>query len=150
MVGYDPAPRRLSHTEDVMTGAVMDRPAGTSPDRITRVLFVLQSYVLGGMETVAADLGVELARRGIAVCIVIPDEPALHSFADHCRNQGVHVERITTDGRHGFLGLGLGLARFARLLRAWRPDIVHLNPGGATGGAGVIVTVRLVSSAITI
>ena len=150
MVGNNPSPRTPSRSGGVVTLARADRSAREVPGRIRRILIVLQSYMFGGMERVATDLAVELARRGISVGVVIPEEPALDVLANRCRSHGLHVARITTDARHGPVGVVRGLLRFARLLRSWRPDVVHLNTGGATGGAGVVLTVRLTTNAITV
>ena len=107
-----------------------------------RILLVLQTAKVGGMETHCLDLAGEYVRRGIAVAVVLP---CWHEFDDLARNfqrRGARVLRIPTDARDGRRPQLAGLARLARLLRGWRPDAVHLHTGGATGGAAVVALAR--------
>lgn len=108
-----------------------------------RVLFVLQSVSLGGMETVARHIAVEIARRGADVRIVLPADAQFDGLAAGCTADGLRVARLTTDARDGFHRLPARLARFAALVRGWRPNVVHLQTGGATGGLGVLMIARL-------
>ncbi len=98
---------------------------------------------MGGMETVAMHVAVELARRGAVVGMVLPPDPEFDVLAQRCRADGLLVARLTTDARGGWHHLPGRLRRYMALLRAWRPDVVHLQTGGATGGFGVLMLARL-------
>jgi len=115
----------------------------TAGDGPRRILFVLQSVSLGGMETVAMHVAVELARRGAVVGMVLPTDSVFDAFADRCAAGGLQVQRLTTDARGGCHLLPRRLLRFGALVKAWRPDVVHLQTGGATGGLGVLALSRL-------
>ncbi len=115
-----------------------------------RILFVLQSVSVGGMETVAIHLAAELARRGRTVAVVIPEGAPFDVLVSLCEAGNVRAIRLTTDARGGYRLLGPRLAQFARLIRRWRPDVVHLNTGGATGGLGVMAVARLLSNAVVV
>jgi glycosyltransferase involved in cell wall biosynthesis len=115
----------------------------TAGDDPRRILFVLQSLSMGGMETVTMHVAVELARRGVAVGMVLPTESIFDAFAAHCAAGGLQVQRVTTDARGGCHRLPRRLLQFGSLVKAWRPDVVHLQTGGATGGLGVLALSRL-------
>jgi glycosyltransferase involved in cell wall biosynthesis len=126
------------------------RLADGAEDSPVRVLFVLQSASVGGMETVSRHLAAELARRGAVVGMVLPSAPAFDGLADQCAATGLAVIRLTTDARGGLHRLPVRLARFATLVRAWKPDVVHLQTGGATGGLGVLALARWLTSAAVV
>ena len=119
-----------------MTAERADAPS------IRRVLFVLQSTAIGGMETHCVDLASEYARRGIDVHVVLPQTTALDPLVDRFRAGGASTTRIDTDARSGRIAQASGLVRFGRTLRTLRPDAVHLQTGGATGGLAVIAIAR--------
>lgn len=115
---------------------------------IEKILFVLQSTAIGGMETHCVDLAAEYLRRGLQVAIVVPAVDELDPLAERFAATGTEVSRITTDARDGRLAQLGGLASLARLIRGLRPDAVHLQTGGATGGLAVIALARLLSGGV--
>jgi len=117
---------------------------------IARVLLILQSAAVGGMETHAIDLAAEYSRRGIRVSVVVPESPLFDGVADRFRSGGARVERLDTDARRG---RAAQLQRWLRLMRVSRdvhPDVVHLHTPGATGGLAVLIMARLVARATLI
>ncbi|MGE3910541.1 MAG: glycosyltransferase family 4 protein [Chloroflexota bacterium] len=110
----------------------------------------MQSTQNGGMESLCVDLGAELARRGLVVGVIIPEATAFDALADRFLAAKTQVFRLDTDGRAGRIAQ---LGRWVRLLhlyRTWRPDVIHLNTGGATGGLGVIAAARAATSATVV
>jgi glycosyltransferase involved in cell wall biosynthesis len=117
---------------------------------IKRVIFVLQSTAIGGMESHCVDLAREYQRRGIAVLAVVPRNQALDALAERFRAAGVGVERLSTDARDGRIGQIRQLADFVRCSARFHPDVVHVQTGGATGGTAVIVAARLMGTTAVI
>lgn len=111
-----------------------------------RVLLVVQSMVAGGMEAHAVDLAAEFVRRGFAVAAVVPTDALARRFAAG----GATAAVITTDARRGRLAQLRGGWRLLRMLRAWRPDVVHLHTGGTTGGLMVVALARLATRATVV
>jgi glycosyltransferase involved in cell wall biosynthesis len=114
---------------------------------IRRVAIVLQSVAVGGMETHAVDLAGEYVRRKLAVMAVVPAGAPFDGLADRFATAGATVERLNTDSRSGRAGQVRGLARLARALRRFRPDVVHVHTGGATGGLAPVAIGRVVTRA---
>jgi L-malate glycosyltransferase len=117
---------------------------------IARVLLILQSAAVGGMETHAIDLAAEYSRRGIRVSVIVPESPLFDGVADRFRSGGARVERLDTDARGG---RAAQLQRWLRLMyvsRAVHPDVVHLHTPGATGGLAVLIMARLAARATLI
>lgn len=112
-----------------------------------RLMLVLQSTAVGGMETHVVDLAAEFVRRGVAAVVVVPRDAAFDGVAARCAAGGASVERIDTDARAGRAGQVRELRAFVRLLRRFRPRVVHLHTGGATGGMAVVALARLVTRA---
>jgi glycosyltransferase involved in cell wall biosynthesis/SAM-dependent methyltransferase len=114
---------------------------------VRRVVIAVQSVALGGMEQHALDLAAELKQRGIEVRAIVPPDSVGGALAQRFAAAGMPATRLATDARLGRLAQLRGLWRLLRLLRAWRPDAVHLHTGGATGGIAVVALARLVGAA---
>jgi glycosyltransferase involved in cell wall biosynthesis len=113
---------------------------------IERVALILQSTSLGGMETHCVDLAAELVRRRRAVMGIVPEAAAYDELADRFLAAGALVHRLNTDARLGRVAQGRNWLRLAGILRRWRPDVVHLHTGGATGGLGAMLAARLLTT----
>ncbi len=114
--------------------------------RLSRILLVVQSVSPGGMEAHAVDLAAEFAGRGHAVAAVATTEALAARFAA----AGAEATVVATDARGGRIAELRGAWRFVRLLRSWRPDVVHLHTGGATGGLLVVALARLATHATVV
>lgn len=132
-------------------------PAETSPVSpsrppagIRRVLLVPQSSAVGGMETHCIDLAAEYVRRGIAVWALVPESHVFDNVAIRFETAGARVERLDTDARRGRWHQFARWFRLVRVVQVFRPDVVHLHTGGATGGLEVIATARLTTRAAII
>ena len=116
-----------------------------------RILLVLQSAdpptAPGGMEAHCLDLAAELIRRGLCVAAIVPETETFDTLAARLQSAGATVTRLNTDARHGRGQQLRRWLRMARQIRRWRPDVVHLHVGGATGGLEVVATARLLSRA---
>ncbi len=112
---------------------------------IQRVALILQSTSLGGMETHCADVAAEFVRRGLDVIVGIPDGGVYDELASRIATAGAGVHRFTTDGTAGRASQVRNLLRLTGILRRWRPDVVHLHTGGATGGFATIFVARLLT-----
>ena len=106
-------------------------------------MFVLQTTTIGGMESHCVDLAAELSRRSVAIEAVVPAAKMFDALADRFHSAGAAVERIDTDGRDGRLKQVGRLLRLGIRMRKCRPDVVHLQTGGATGGTAVVALARL-------
>jgi glycosyltransferase involved in cell wall biosynthesis len=122
--------------------AAESAPGDVQPRSVRRVLLVLQTTKVGGMETHCLDLAAEYVRRGVAVVVVLPLSNAFDALARAFRERGARVMRLASDAREGRTRQIGDLARLLRLMRVWRPQAVHLHTGGATGGAAVLALAR--------
>ena len=123
---------------------------GAVHEMVRRVVLVVQSTSVGGMETHCVDLAAEYTRRGISVLTVIPEPAVFDSLDARFVQSGARVERLNTDGFRGRAAQIRNLSRLVRTLRAWRPDVVHLHTGGATGGAAVVLAARRGAGAVAV
>lgn len=108
-----------------------------------RVMFVLQTTAIGGMESHVVDLAAELTRRAVQVQAVIPSADRFDPLVVRFSSAGAEVARVDTDGRNGRPAQLRQLLSLRRRMTAWRPDVVHLHLGGATGGTAVVALARL-------
>lgn len=106
-------------------------------------MFVLQTTAIGGMESHVVDLAAELTRRAVLVRAVIPNAAAFDPLADRFQCVGAEVARLDTDARSGRRAQIGQLLRLGSRMTGWRPDVVHLHLGGATGGTAVVALARL-------
>lgn len=121
------------------------------PETPRRLLLVLQSTALGGMETHTVDIAREFNRRGTKVEVVIPRFAATAELTQRFHDAGIaRVHVITTDARRGRVHQVRGLLTYLRILRRLRATAVHLHTGGATGGSGIIAASRLFSRATVV
>jgi glycosyltransferase involved in cell wall biosynthesis len=135
-----------------------DKAAGRRPEaRPTpnasipkRVMLILQSTSVGGMETQSVDVAAELVRRGIAVRAVVPEPDVFDPLAARFLRAGAFVQRLDTDGLRGRSRQALRLMSFIAICVRWRPDVIHEHTGGATGGLAVILAARHVVGAVTV
>lgn len=116
----------------------------------TRVLLILQSSTVGGMESHCTEVAAELTRRGALVLAAVPEAPIFEPLANTLTQRGATVERINTDARRGRLAQLLGIARLTHLARDFAPDVVHVHTGGATGGLAAVLVGRLATSAVVV
>jgi glycosyltransferase involved in cell wall biosynthesis len=117
---------------------------------IRRVLLVPQSTGMGGMESFCANLAGELARRGIDVVALVPEIPAVDLLAERLCAGGVRVIRLDTDRRAGRLGQVARLRALVRLLRSWRPEVIHIHTDQAGHGLVTQAILRLASDAVVV
>ena len=115
-----------------------------------RVLLALQSVTVGGMETQCAELVAQFVHLGLRVAVALPVSSVFDGFAKQLEAAGAHIERLDTDARNGRAAQGLGLFRVIRFMRTWRPDVVHVHTGGATGGVAMLAAARLATGATVI
>lgn len=117
------------------------------PKPIRRVVLALQSTAVGGMETHVIDLAAEYTRRGIVTTVFVPEAPLFDGVAARVVAGGAAVVRLDTDARAGRRQQLPRLMKLGRTLRSLRPDAVHLNTGGATGGVGFVALTRAATRA---
>jgi glycosyltransferase involved in cell wall biosynthesis len=101
---------------------------------VERILFVLQTTAVGGMETHVVDLAAEFVTRGATARVVVPEDAEFDSLAARFEAVGAIPLRLDSDARQGRLAQVSRAWAFIRLLRRARPQVVHLHTGGATGG----------------
>jgi glycosyltransferase involved in cell wall biosynthesis len=117
-------------------------------DKPERVLLILQSTEIGGMETTCVDSAAEFARRGIAVTVIVPEGRAFDVVEQRVVDAGATPVRLDTDARHGRAGQLRRWLRLLRFLRRWSPSVIHLHTGGTTGGLAPVLAGRVATSAI--
>ena len=138
----------ISSMDDAERDSSDYEASGSKPVR--RVMLLTQSVAMGGMETHVRDLAVEYVRRGLAVSLVLPPGGEFDRIATACSNEGVAVSRLVTDRRHGVRAELSGLAKLAGTILRFKPEVVHLHTGGATGGLAPFTVTRLCSRAATV
>jgi glycosyltransferase involved in cell wall biosynthesis len=131
----------------VSAAAHEDALSEAAATEIRRVVLVLQSTAMGGMEAHCRDLATEYTRRGIGTSVVLPPERQFDALAASIASGGASLVRMSTDARHGRLRELYDALRFAVCLRRLAPDVVHLHTGGTTGGLAVVLLARLLSGA---
>ncbi len=113
---------------------------------IHRILFVLPSIQLGGMETHCVDLAREFQRRGLHIAAVLPVASELDALHAAFVAAGAQVRRLDIDARNGRLAQLRSWPRLVRAIRAWRPDVVHVHTGGPSGGVSLVAAARCAAS----
>ena len=112
-----------------------------------KVLFVLHSLAVGGMETFAIDLAGEMARRSIAVSVVFPEAPEFDVLEQRFTAAGCTVVRLSTDHHGSRFEQLKALRGFVGYVRSLKPDVVHIHTGGAAGGLAVVLMVKMFTKA---
>jgi glycosyltransferase involved in cell wall biosynthesis len=102
--------------------------------RNLRVMLVVNSVEMGGVEEPLRQIATGRVGRGAHVSAIVPEEAAIDPLARAARAAGMTVERLTLS-RSMLRPAGLWrLLRLVRLLRASRPDVLHLHLIGFGGG----------------
>jgi glycosyltransferase involved in cell wall biosynthesis len=109
---------------------------------VQRILLMLPSIQLGGMETHCIDLALEFHRRGMHVAAVIPDDPKLEALESAFRGAGAQVCRLDLDARNGRAAQLRSWPGLVRAIRTWQPDVVHVHTGGPSGGVSLVAAAR--------
>jgi glycosyltransferase involved in cell wall biosynthesis len=117
---------------------------------VASILLVLQSTQMGGMEMHSRYHAAELRRRGMRVTMIVPTYAIFDDLARAICDDGSTVIRLDTDARYGRARQLRSNARLLRVMRAHRPDTIHLHTGGASGGLIVVAVARLFSRATVI
>ncbi|HVC76699.1 MAG TPA: glycosyltransferase [Candidatus Micrarchaeaceae archaeon] len=125
-------------------------PALRDPTLPRRVMLVLQSTSVGGMETHCVDIAAELVHRGVGVIAIVPESDRFADLSARFLRAGAHVQRLDTDGRRGRAKQARRLLGFGQICMRWRPDVVHVHTGGATGGLAVVLSARYAAGAMAV
>jgi glycosyltransferase involved in cell wall biosynthesis len=130
----------------------IDSPASALHDQPLpkRVMLVLQSTSVGGMETHCVDIAAELARRGVEVMAIVPEPDAFDDLVTRFLRAGALVQRLDTHGLRGRSRQAVRLFSLVQIGTRWRPDVVHTHTGGATGGLAVVLAARHAAGAMTV
>lgn len=115
-----------------------------------RVLHLLYSSAVGGMETLCVQLAEELVRHGSQVLAVLPDAPDIDILAERFQAAGVQVERFHFDRQRGRMTHIPRIARLLRIFWRWRPDVIHLHTGDAHGAPEAVIAARCFTGATVI
>jgi glycosyltransferase involved in cell wall biosynthesis len=113
-------------------------------------MLVVQSTSVGGMETHCVDVCTELVHRGVGVLAIVPEPQAFDDLGERFFRAGASVTRLDTHGLHGRTRQVLRLISLIQICRQWRPEVVHLHTGGATGGLAVVLAARYAARAVTV
>jgi glycosyltransferase involved in cell wall biosynthesis len=115
-----------------------------------RVLFVMHTVAIGGMETLTVDVAGEFVRRGITVHAIVPENPDFNPLEDRFRKAGATVLRLSTDHLKSRATQMQRLARFVSFCKEIDPQVIHLHTGGTAGGFGVVSAARAFTDATLI
>lgn len=107
-----------------------------------RVVQLVNSTEYGGVEEHVRELGSGLVRAGDQVRIVCPPAPAADRFAASAGSQGLDVQRLELAGGSSPRALVGSISSLRRMLRAWRPDVLHVHLTGYTGGRVAVLAAR--------
>jgi glycosyltransferase involved in cell wall biosynthesis len=113
-------------------------------------MLVLQSTSVGGMETLCVDICAELVHRGVEVMAIVPKPETFDDLGGRFLRAGGIVRRLDTHGLRGRSRQAIRLLSLVQICRQWRPDVVHVNTGGATGGLAVVLAARYAAGAFTV
>jgi glycosyltransferase involved in cell wall biosynthesis len=113
-------------------------------------MLVVQSTSVGGMETHCVDVGAELVQRGVEVLAIVPEAAAFDDLGERFMRAGATVRRLDTHGLRGRSRQALRLLSLVQICRQWRPEVVHIHTGGATGGLAVVLAARHAAGAVTV
>ena len=102
------------------------------------------------METHVVDLAAEYVRRGIETNAIVPSNTELDAVAARFVAKGVPAHRLDTDARRGRSVQVQQLWSTFRLITRLRPGVVHVQTGGATGGAAAVLLGRLAGARVVI
>lgn len=106
----------------------VDNSSRSAP-RPRRILLLTTSDSIGGMQRVVMGIARQLRHRGDIVRNVFPAGDVQHELLAWAARQGVDAEvdaRLTDAGEKHTLG---GMLALARMIRAFRPDVVNLHYG---------------------
>ena len=92
-----------------------------------RVLFVMHTVAIGGMETLTVDVAGEFVRRGITVHAIVPENPDFNPLEDRFRKAGATVLRLSTDHLKSRATQMQRLARFVSFCKEIDPQVIHLH-----------------------
>ena len=119
------------------------RAASESPFRNMRIVIVVNSVEMGGVEEHVRQIATGLVERDARVTVIVPEEPAIDPLARAAVEAGVVVERLTLS-RGMLRPSGLKrLGRYVQLLRALRPNLVHMHLVGFDGGRWALLGAML-------
>jgi phosphatidylinositol alpha-1,6-mannosyltransferase len=123
--------------DDVSPAATPRDGAPASP----HVVYLSNAHTFGGAEEYLVLLATNVHRAGWRVSVVLPDRPGLREAARGLRANGVSVMTAgipaERDGAWAALLDPAGVPRrwkLAHILRALRPDVVHVNQATAESG----------------
>jgi glycosyltransferase involved in cell wall biosynthesis len=124
---------------------------------IRRVLFLLPTIEVGGMESFCADQAQELVRRGHEVSVVLPLGKKFDVLVRRFEAGGTTVHRLHVyperDEPDRFPGLLYAvdiLTKLPPLFRSWKPDVVHLHRSSLVGGLPSLLLARLFTNAVVV
>jgi glycogen synthase len=92
-----------------------------------RLLLLVNSIAVGGMEEHVELLARHLDRRRFEVFAVMPEWEPLRPFAESLASAADHFALITPDLRHGSARLAVETLRLARQLKEWQIDVAHMH-----------------------
>jgi len=87
-----------------------------------RILLVSTSLIIGGAETQVYLLAREFAKRGHSVYVVSLFEPK--DYVKELRSMNVEVVGL---GIRGMMSVTTSLVQLRRIIRTWKPDIIHAH-----------------------
>jgi glycosyltransferase involved in cell wall biosynthesis len=92
-----------------------------------RVLLFTNSVAVGGMEEHVELLARHLDRERFEVFAVCPDWQPTEPFSRSLAAAADHIALLTPDRRYGLRRMAVDIVRFARQLRQWRIQVIHMH-----------------------
>jgi glycosyltransferase involved in cell wall biosynthesis len=103
--------------------------------------------MIGGMEEYFASVLEEMTARGHQTMALVPEGEFFDELSKRMANNGIDVHRLDTDPWYGRKHQIERCWAAIKLFRRWKPDVIHLHTGGATGGMAVLLLARLFTKA---
>ena len=113
-----------------------------TPHGALRVVQLVNTTEYGGVEEHVRELSSGLVRQGDQVRIVCPPTPAADRFAEPAASQGLDIQRLELTAGNGPGALAATVSSLHRMLRSWRPDVLHVHLPGYTGGRLAVLAGR--------
>lgn len=113
-----------------------------SPRGPLRVVQLVNSTEYGGVEEHVRELGSGLVRQGDQVRVVCPPTPAADRFAASAGSHGLDVQRMELAAGLSPRVVVASISSLRRMLRSWRPDVLHVHLTGYTGGRIAVLAGR--------
>lgn len=94
-----------------------------------KLMILTTASSVGGMERIACGLSREFTQRGWSVRTLFPESNRQAALLEWCKQQGVHAEAHPAVLDAAANHRAKDMVQLARLVSAWKPDVVNVHYG---------------------